>query len=195
MYVEHKDLNDSVRDLTKTVNVYLEDTKIDMIGKSVNEIESTIVGFVKDLKEQNEILEKNRKEEMEKIKSSLNEKFDGLKSEIDEKKVKDEEIKKTESETLDKKLKGIELNIKGLSEGIKPGDEGLEDRLCQIETNLESIAKDLKTFVVDISSESGESNGRDPKVMNEAKNMAIKRSLVMRAFNKSVEALNILNKE
>ena len=259
-YVEGRGFEDAVRDLTKTVNVYLEEGKVKELGETVQELkkitndslaeqkkvnteslssqEKEVTDSITEIKTfitdftgtQNKVNEESKELQKKELTESIieikkfitdfietqnktNEESTTLQRKeltesiteiktfvtdfIDKQNKATEEgrtLAESEKQNVESRLKGIELNIKGLSEGIKPGDEGLEQRLLEIEQNVESIAKDLRSIASDNSPEEGD-DGRDPKAVNEVKDMAVKRSLVMKAFNKSVEAVNLLNKE
>lgn len=192
-YVEGKGVEDTIKDLTKTVNVFLEEGKVKEFGDAVQELKNFTEKSLVEQKELNtesiEMMHKEVNGSMIDIKSYLD-KFIEEQNKLNTDKAA---VSETEKNNLDARLKGIEMNIRGLGEGIKPGDEGLEQRLMDIEQNVESIAKDLKSIANDIPSDE-DVLGRDPKVVQEAKDMAIKRSLVVKAFNKSVEAINLINK-
>ena len=225
-YVENKGFEDSVRDLTKTVNVYLEEGKVKELGETVQELKKITDDSLAEQKKTNteslssqekkvtdsiaeiktfitdftETQNKSNEETTTLQRKELTESIAEIKTFVTDfidKQNKATEAGKTlaesEKQNIDSRLKGIELNIKGLSEGIKPGDEGLEQRLLEIQDNVSSIAKDLRSIASDTPDEG--TNGRDPKVVEETEKMVSKRSLVFKAFNKSVEAINLLNKE
>ena len=91
---------------------------------------------------------------------------------------------------ITKRFEDIEFNVQGLTEGIKPSDKGLEQRLLEIESHIEKIAIDIRTY---LSSSQGKGDtGREPKMTSTSKDPESENAgrLALKVLNRSVEILN-----
>ena len=92
---------------------------------------------------------------------------------------------------IKKRFEDIELNIQGLQEGFKPGEDGLEQRLMNVESSVEQIAKDIRTYLTSQPQGKGVV-GREPKTVVESKK-DINGRLALKVLNRAVEVLNKTN--